>query len=593
MPLKKSLKELSTNIYNKYVEIRNNHNQNNETIISDKSIVSSSDFVYLTLLNSCEIHYTSLYKLINVYRNDETFSFSNIIINPYKYVSISDNILNFEKAHEIALKYEIPNSDETYKAWLYDLLIYQHNALYLPKSMVTKKFIHNFDVNLIENLLNECQKFKFNTEYISLPYLYNIEIEMTDIINTINFENDVDIKYIKSHIKEYEKQFEITFTNQQKNAMVMSISNNLSVICGFPGTGKSTITDCICRYYNTQIICLLAPTGMAVNNLKNKCIKNETNIVGTLHKVLYDTFYKIEKHPNVLIIDEFSMVDMLLFYKILKWCKTFKCKLIIIADHQQLAPISAGFPLLIMISCNEIKTKHLSIIKRQNEGYLKNMILKLNKNQMISVNEFDNKSVQFYKFSIENIKKIINRYKLDVYNSKFITPQHKHEEGTINMNSVLQDLYNKSTKHIKHKYIKNNLFKENDLVVRTVNDYKNEALYANGDMGVIHIDDNQKIYISYLSNDLENQYVSVDELYEDFSLGYCLTVHKVQGSQFDIIVLIMADSHEYSWSNNDCKKLMYTAISRAISKCIIIGNPRLFHNAQQVSENSRLSHFLK
>ena len=55
----------------------------------------------------------------------------------------------------------------------------------------------------------------------------------------------------------------------------------------------------------------------------------------------------------------------------------------------------------------------------------------------------------------------------------------------------------------------------------------------------------------------------------------------------------MADSHEYSWSNNDCKKLMYTAISRAISKCIIIGNPRLFHNAQQVSENSRLSHFLK
>jgi flagellar biosynthesis regulator FlaF len=62
MPLKKSLKELSTNIYNKYVEIRNNHNQNNETIISDKSIVSSSDFVYLTLLISCEIHYTSLYK---------------------------------------------------------------------------------------------------------------------------------------------------------------------------------------------------------------------------------------------------------------------------------------------------------------------------------------------------------------------------------------------------------------------------------------------------------------------------------------------------------------------------------------------------
>ena len=117
-------------------------------------------------------------------------------------------------------------------------------------------------------------------------------------------------------------------------------------------------------------------------------------------------------------------------------------------------------------------------------------------------------------------------------------------------------------------------------------------MYANGDIGIISKDVDDNIQIKYLETNMI-QKVSKEELYEDFQLAYCLTVHKVQGSQYDNIVLIMVDNHEFSWNNHTSKKLLYTAISRAKKNCIILGNPELFMNAQKQNNIVEITYFLK
>ena len=98
--------------------------------------------------------------------------------------------------------------------------------------------------------------------------------------------------------------------------------------------------------------------------------------------------------------------------------------------------------------------------------------------------------------------------------------------------------------------------------------------------------------VDYVNSCLK-QTITVEELYEDFQLAYCLTVHKVQGSQYETIVLIMGDDHRFSWTNDNAKKLLYTAISRAEKRCIILGNPELFIEAQTQKYYTTPTFFMK
>ena len=605
MPSAKSNKEIASHIFQKYSSIRKDF-VDSDLIKHDTEIVNDKSFVHIQLLTKCDIHHNALYKLLNVFRKHPDNCFSEILKNPYKFVMLADNILSFEKAHDIAEKFSLQiEQSMIYKAWIYDFILFKNNQFYISKKYLISKFMNFFESDNIGDIVNSlCVKKSFRkTVLYTLPELYDIELSLgEDLLDTF-YNKSRYVSNIDPFISTYESENNIEFTKNQKKAIVTAFDNKLSIICGFPGTGKSTIADCICQYYKDDLICLTAPTGMAVNNIRNKCFVTNT-IIGTIHKLLFDGFVDLKNnHPKLMIIDEFSMVDNILFYKIVQWCKVFDCKLVILADNQQLSPIGGGYPLGSMIESKLFKVTYLTNIKRQNKGNLKNIILKLSKGVTITNSDFDKQSVFFYNFSINNIQNLIKKYNLNANNCQFISPQYKHLEGTNSINKILQSIYSKNNIPFYCKQFSHlpNTIRENDMVVRKINNYHSvgdeennvKELFANGDTAYIKKNKTDNtIDINYIHSK-STQQVSMNELYEEFDLAYCLTVHKVQGSQYDNVVLIIGDSHEYSWSNNDAKKLLYTAISRAKHKCFILGNPNLFSYAQTIEFMQKPSLLLK
>lgn len=598
MPSSKSNKEISSNLFQKYNAIRKEHDESNEYIISDSEIVVDKQFIFIQLITKCDIHYNYLYKLLNVFRENPKYCFSRIITNPYQFVILPDNIMSFEKAKDIAERFSLNiNKDFIHKAWLYDFILFKNNKFYLEKHYISSKFKETFpSEEIAESLCFEVQ-FK-QKRMLTMPDLYDIEITMGEYLmnNYYSKTTNVSESHIDTYINTYETTKHIRFTKKQRKALFNIFNNKLSIVCGLPGTGKSTIADCVCSYHEDDVICLTAPTGMAVNNIRNKC-NVKKSVIGTIHKLLFDGFVEIkEEFPKVMIVDEFSMVDNILFYKLVKWCCHFDCKLVLLADDQQLPPIGGGFPLGAMIESKLFNITFLKTIKRQETGNLRNVILKLSQSVNIVNTDFDKKSVFFYDFSTDNIQKLIKKFKLTPENSVFISPQHKHPEGTVNINNFLQDIYSKNQVPFYSKQYaccKDYIIKENDLVVRTVNNYSEKNLYANGDVARIKKNKEKNcIDVHYIYSNTVQE-ISINELYEEFCLAYCMSVHKVQGSQFDNIVLIIGDNHSFSWTNNDAKKLLYTAISRAKQKCFILGNPKLFSCAQTLKGSSKHTMFLK
>lgn len=597
MPSIKSNKEIASHLFQKYSAIRKEF-QHNPLIDADTQIVTDKTFVYIQLLSKCDIHHNSLYKLLNVFRYDPSYCFSAILTNPYRFVILPENVMTFEKAQDIADKFSLSNidHDSIYKAWIFDFILFKNNQFYIDKYFLTQRFINSFPGADIEYVLKHiCVKVNFNKKNLyTVSELYDMEVNMGDDLLDVFYNKYTPHTNLDTFISTYETENDIIFTKKQNKAIMNAIQNKFSVICGLPGTGKSTIADCICHYHKDDYICLAAPTGMAVNNIRNKCTVKKS-LIGTIHKLLFDGFIELKSdYPKLMIVDEFSMVDNVLFYKLIKWCKVFDCKLVLLADDQQLPPISGGYPLAAILQSNLFKVIYLKTIKRQEKGNLKNIILKLNKGEYIINSDFDKESIFFYNYSETNINKLIKKFNLNPTNCQFISPQHKHPEGTINTNKILQSLYStNNTSFFSKKFSKNNIIKEHDLVVRTVNNYTETDLYANGDVARITRNPiDSCIDVNYIYTDLKQQ-ITIDELYEDFGLAYCMTVHKVQGSQYENIVLIIGDNHEFSWSNSDAKKLLYTAISRAQKRCFVLGNGNLFSNAQTQQGKSKPTKFLR
>lgn len=611
MPSTKSKKEISSHLFKKYTAIRdrfiaaNDEQDIDECIKKDCDIIQTHQYIYIQLMTKCDIHHTSLYKLLNVFRCDSKYCFSNILENPYNFVCIPDNVFTFETAESIAKKFSLKvSTNSIIRAWVYDQIMFKKNQTYIDRAYLSRLFSSHFEgAYTLDQLKATLIDIPALPGKVTLPDIYEMETSMSDMLMEL-YQSSCRSSAMRSvdhtTIDSYQAEQGITFTKKQVKAITTAISTDFSIICGLPGTGKSTIADCICKHYEDDVICLTAPTGMAVNNLKNKCRSAKKAVVGTMHKMLFDTFVQDDfVAPKLMIIDEFSMADNVLFYRMLQWCKVFKNKLIILADNQQLPPIGAGEPLEALISSTLFHVTHLKTIQRQKDGALKDVVLKLNspKLSLIKKCDIDKSSVFFYNFSAANIRKLINKYDLTYDNCQFVSPQHKHAEGTIEMNTLLQSIYfpiGNRKKFVPPIGCKApHVFYENDKVVRTVNHYSDSGMFANGDVGTITYNSADKCVDVRYSLTNQVQQVSIIDLYEEFALSYCLTVHKVQGSEFENVVLLINDSHNFSWTTNNAKKLLYTGISRAKARCFIMGNPELLEIAQQTPCNPKQTLLLK
>jgi ATP-dependent exoDNAse (exonuclease V) alpha subunit len=294
------------------------------------------------------------------------------------------------------------------------------------------------------------------------------------------------------------------------------------------------------------------------------------------------------------------MVDLFLFKKLLSACARFKCSLILIGDVKQLPPISAGTPFESIINSKIFKTTFLTNIKRQ-EGNLKAIIEKLNTPNGVHYDDFDNAHSVFIEAKTpEDFERVITKiYKKEMMQEgadiHTMCVQREKTGGVFALNPIIQKLKNPHGEELfvkRYEGSHTHIFHEGDLVIRTENDYKDENnVRVNGDVGTIH---QTKTKVKrYGRNIIEYTYtiryktgkneegLTVGDVQDAFMLFYASSVHKMQGLQTTTIVFIVSPEHNHCLTNENSKKLVYTAISRCRANFYVVGDKSLFLKAQR------------
>ena len=432
----------------------------------------------------------------------------------------------------------------------------------------------------IDSLAMRAKIVLFN-EYVTLSDFYNTEKSILMDINRINdIKTNIKTDKIDTYISEYEKINNITFNDDQKEAIKGAIENNFFIITGGPGTGKTTIIKAIVMILKDILdlshedIALLAPTGRASKRMAES--------VGapayTIHKYLkwnketesflIDEYNK--SNEKIVIVDESSMIDIFLFSSLLKGLK-LNVKLILVGDANQLPSIGPGDLLNDLLHISTIKNKYLNTIYRVKEGsyitYLANDIKNRKHFDKFPTNYSDFK---FIESSDDDIKKyldeIVNKaVEKGIHSENFqvLAPMYKGINGIDSLNSMMASIFNPESEKfvIGDKY-----YRINDKVIQLVNDVDNNVY--NGDIGYIrniyYLDKKMVVEIDYSGNVVEYKSGEFDK----FNLAYAVSIHKSQGSEYANVVIILASSFNRMFYN----KLIYTAVTRAKSSLIILGS---------------------
>jgi len=270
-----------------------------------------------------------------------------------------------------------------------------------------------------------------------------------------------------------------------------------------------------------------------------------------------------------------------------------------IGDPNQLPSVGPGIILNKIIDSNMFPIVSLTKIKRQTEGRLVHNIFKMT-NDIVTLSDLSDNTMSIIpvrKFvandiiNISEIIKLIQEHNLKKEDSKFISYYNeKHLWNVVSLNKILQDIYNPESDEIPAvtRFEPDYIFRIHDKIIRCENDYSEKNMRANGEEACILSYSNRKVNICYSGKNDNPEYIDVETLYESFKLNYCSTIHKSQGSQYKNVVFIIQPGQ-----NRIDKKSIYTAISRAQEKCIVISYPNDFVSLQTNNNNNKISLFLE
>ncbi len=546
---------------------------------------------------------------VKVYKRYGSDAIEIIKDNPYVLSEAVYNI-GFKTVDKIAIEMGVqPNAviriEAATKYILSNATMNGHT--YLPKDFLLDEMCRFLNIsteeaeNIIVKMIFE-SKLKNevnenNGQNIYLPKLYEAEYYVATKIKKISKNktdnNDLDIEKI---IKEVEKQNKITLAEHQKSAVYCAMEKGATVITGGPGTGKTTIINTIIQimYSLNKKVMLAAPTGRAAKRMTEICgVESKT-----IHRLLESTFSeaddnmrfsKNEENPldcDLLIIDEMSMVDILLMQALLKALKAHT-RLIMVGDSDQLPSVGAGNVLHDIINSGVVSTVSLTEIFRQAKESA--IVVNAHKINHGEYPEFNREGTDFFLVKRDNavdisssiidlfIKRLPKAYRYNpLYQIQILSPTRKGITGVTELNNALQKVINPPAKKKREKAFKNIIFREGDKVMQTRNNYDMEWTRLdnheetgfgifNGDIGYIH----------HIDKDTESATIVFDDrlcIYEfakmeDLDLAYAITVHKSQGSEFDAVIMPMYPCASMLQNRN----LFYTAVTRAKKLVVLVG----------------------
>ena len=412
-----------------------------------------------------------------------------------------------------------------------------------------------------------------------------------------------DPEVIQQRISEIEEELGITYQDKQKEAIAAFFENDMMILTGGPGTGKTTIVRGMVKLCTSLFpqynIALCAPTGRAAKRL-SQLTDYEAKTIHSL--LIWDKesgqFAKGEDDPlmiDLIIIDEFSMVDQWVFYNLLKAGAQFK-KIVLIGDQDQLPSVGMGAVLRDLIDSNIFKVVTLEKIYRQKEGSDIISLAHDIKNDCCTDVKTDNE-IRFFECGPYQIRDLILQVvdkALKKYNNEYegfmnvqvLAPKYSGVNGIDALNVALQKEFNPPDVTKNEIQIGYRTYREGDKILQLKNQPDDDVF--NGDMGilveVIHARDDIN-HQNRLIVDFDGIIVEyTNETFINITHAYCVSVHKAQGSEYPIV--IMPVSSEYGIMLR--KRLLYTGVTRANSSLILLGNKQAFLNGlKRVNESDR------
>ena len=554
----------------------------------------------------------------SIYKKLGADTIKKIEENPYILVDLSRGI-DFKQIDKMALNlgidYTNPERIQNGIKYSLNLISLNGHTCVLKSNLI--EFVHgllNIEQDLIDSEIINLRASQIivieeQEEWVYLMPFYKAEQNIADRLLILN--NAKNIKHIvnlKKELKLLQKESDIELSEKQLEAINVINNNNVCVITGGPGTGKTTIIKTVIDLYKKKgkKVALCAPTGRAAKRME----ETTGNEAKTLHRLLEIGKIKDELgidnvdyetapiDADVIIVDEVSMVDVFLMNYLVK-AIYLGTKLVLVGDVDQLASVGPGSVLKDIIESKQFEVVKLDKIFRQ--AALSKIVLNahnVNKGEnFITKKEDKSLKEDFFYINENNQEKILynvlslckdrlkNYGNYDFFkNIQVITPSKRGKIGTRELNKYLQQELNPKSDHKKEKVCGNTIFRQGDRVMQVKNNYdiywekhEKESEFGsgifNGEFGTIMDINEEEKQLQVKYDDGKIAWYEFQDL-EELEHSYAITVHKSQGSEFDVVILPITASSPLLLTRN----LLYTAITRAKKLLIVIGENKIIEN---------------
>ena len=477
-------------------------------------------------------------------------------------------------------------SDEGHVYYPYEPLIEKCEEILQTDREIIVKAIGTIALEkmiVLEDLCDDLENTHENNKAVYLEKFHLSETSIAKRLKTL-IKKSKSIREIDADkaVQWVQEKLDITLADKQIEAVNRACRSKVMVLTGQPGTGKTTIINSILKIFKALgvNILLAAPTGRAAKRM-SEATGYEAK---TIHRLLEYSpkkagFQKNDEHPldcDLLIVDEFSMVDCVLMHHLLKAIPSH-ATFIMVGDVNQLPSVGAGNILNDVISSGAVPVVELNEIFRQAQQ--SSIIVnahKINAGIVPSFKPAEGELDDFYFIQREEPEEVLqvilellkeripNRFGFDpIDDIQVLTPMHKGTVGAGNLNAKLQNGLNPLGEDVSRW---GRSFRVGDKVMQIKNNYDKEVF--NGDIGrVTKIDqESQELTISFDGREVDYDFADLDEVV----LAYAVSVHKAQGSQYPVVVIPVHTQHYALLQRN----LIYTGITRGRKLVVTVGTRR-------------------